>query len=103
MRQRFFERAGEIYEGSSGREPQDGLAETVDAVGSGFKSLGCGIIRTPSDDHLERMPCEKRSCKAIRRGKHPILRRDPGERFERFLGKVVIALMAGERMHANQR
>src|ERR1700722_307880 len=102
MRQRFLKRSGEIRETSSGREPQNGLAETVDAVGSGSKSFGCGIILTPGDDYLQRLPCEKRGCQAIRRGKHPILRRDAGKRFEGFLRKVVIALIAGEGMHAKQ-
>ena len=49
------------------------------------------------------MAREKRRGQAVRRGKHSVLRRDSGERFERFLRKVVIALVAGEGVHANQR
>ncbi len=103
MRKRFFEGAGEMELWSVRSDAQDGFAEAVDAVSSGFKSLGGGIIRIASDDNLNGMTGEERGSKAVSGGKEAVLWTNAGESFEGFLSERIMAIIARERMHSNER
>ena len=53
MGKSFFEGAGKMELGSFGSCPQNGLAETEDAVDGGFEGLCDGVVRGTSDDYLD--------------------------------------------------
>ncbi len=42
-------------------------------------------------------------AQTVRRGKESVLRRNAREGFQRFLRKIVITLVSGERVHADER
>jgi len=84
-------------------DPEDGFAEAEDAVRGGFEGLGGGIVRITCDDDLQRMIREKRGGEAVGGGEKAVLRGDTGESFERFMGEGVVAFVAGEGVHSNQR
>ena len=103
MRESFFEGAGEMGGVIFRRDSKDGFAEAADAVGGGFEGLGGGIVRMAGDDDLQRMMGEERGGESVGGGEEAVLRGDAGEGFERFLGESVVAIVAGEGVHSNQR
>lgn len=102
MRQRFFERAGEMELRSIGSDAQDGFAEMVDAVSGGFESLSGGIIRRAGDNDLQRMIGEEYGGEAVGGGEEAVLRGDSGESLKSFLGEDVVAFVTGKGVHSNE-
>src|ERR1700740_856936 len=88
--------------GSFRSYPQNGLAETEDAVDGGFKGWCDGVVRGTSDDDLDWMMGEERGGEAVGGGEEAVLGGDAGESFERFLGESAVAIVAGEGVHANK-
>ena len=46
---------------------------------------------------------EERGGEAVAGGEEPVLRGDASEGFERFLGEGMVAVVAGESVHSNER
>src|SRR5260370_19688631 len=107
MRQRISESFRKICErgsvGASEGKPQDGFAKAVYAIGGDFEGKRGGIVGSPCDHHLHGMAREKKRSQAVRRGEESVLRRDSREGFQRFLCEIVVTLVTGEGVHANQR
>ena len=103
MGESFFEGAGEMELRRLGSYTEDGFAEAEDAVGGGFEGLGGGIVRMAGDDDLQRMMGEERGGESVGGGEEAVLRGDASEGFERFFRNIVIAIVAGEGVHSNQR
>src|SRR5229473_8251593 len=83
-------------------DAEDGLAKAVDTVGGGFEGLRGGIVRIAGNHDLQRMIREKRGSETVGGSEKTVLRGDAGEGFERFLGKDMVAIVAGEGVHSNQ-
>ena len=103
MRQSFFEGAGEMEVGSFGSDSEDGFAEAENAVGGSFEGLGGGIVRIAGYDDLNWVMRKERGGQAVGGGEEAVLRSDAGKGFERFLGEGVVAVVAGEGVHSNER
>ena len=88
--------------GSFWCDTEDGFAEAVHAVGGGFEGLCGGIVRGAGDDDLDWVMGEERGSEAVGGGEEAILRGNAGKSFKCFLGEGVVAIIAGESVHANQ-
>src|SRR6266849_6065009 len=84
-------------------EPQNGFAKAVYAIGGDFQGKSGGIVGSAGDHYLHGMAREKKRSQAVGRGKEPVLRRDSREGFQGLLREIVVTLIPGERVHANQR
>lgn len=101
MRKGFFEGPGESGELRAGRDAQYGFANAEDAMGGFFESLGNMIIGIARDHHLNGMTSKQRGGEAVGGSEKAVLGSGTGEGFERFLGKCVVAIVAGKRVHSN--